>query len=109
MRHAGGESVTSSRADAGSLEKVPVDQCEALEGSPALFERQFVGLDPLPRAGRVPVVKLARALRQCAREHLGRDLLEQAARHGHARGLLSAQEHETLVRELALEGVNGRA
>lgn len=57
----------------------------------------------------VPVVKLARALRQWAREHLGRDLLEQAARHGHARGLLSAQEHETLVRELGLEGVSGRA
>jgi hypothetical protein len=43
------------------------------------------------------------------REHLGRDLLEQAARHGRARGLLSAQEHETLVRELGLEGVSGRA
>jgi predicted transcriptional regulator of viral defense system len=57
----------------------------------------------------IPVVKLARALRQCAQEQLGRDLLEQAARHGRARGLLSAQEHETLVRELALEGVSGRA
>jgi len=57
----------------------------------------------------VPVVKLASALRQCAQEHLGRDLLEQAARHGRARGLLSAQEHETLVREFALEGVSGRA
>jgi predicted transcriptional regulator of viral defense system len=57
----------------------------------------------------VPVVKLARALRQCARDHLGRDLLEQAVRHGRARGLLGAQEHETLVRELGLEGVSGRA
>ena len=51
MQHAGGESVTSSRADAGPLEKIAADKCEALAGSPALFERQFVGLDPLPRAG----------------------------------------------------------
>jgi Transcriptional regulator, AbiEi antitoxin len=49
------------------------------------------------------------AMQGCAGEHLGRDLLEQAARHGRARGLLSAQEHEALVRELGLEGVSGRA
>jgi predicted transcriptional regulator of viral defense system len=57
----------------------------------------------------IPVVKLAVALRQCARAHLGADLLEQAARHGRARGLLSAQEHQALIRELGLERVAGRA
>ncbi len=57
----------------------------------------------------VPVVKFARALHQCAQAHLARDLLEQAARHGRSRGLLSADEHAALVRELDLEGVGGRA
>ncbi len=57
----------------------------------------------------IPVVKLTRALRQCAQEHLGRDLLEQAVRQGRARGLLSAEESETLTREFALEGISGRA
>ncbi len=57
----------------------------------------------------VPVVKLALALRQSAQAHLGADLLEQAARHGRARGLLSATEHQALIRELGLERVAGRA
>jgi predicted transcriptional regulator of viral defense system len=57
----------------------------------------------------VPVVKLGRAIRQSATERVGRDLLEQAARHGRSRGLLSAREHEQLVGELGLETVGGRA
>lgn len=57
----------------------------------------------------VPVVKLARAIRQAAAEHIGRDLLEQAARHGRERGLLSAAEHEQLVRDLDLDHIGGRA
>jgi len=57
----------------------------------------------------VPVVRLVRALRQCAQAHLARDLLEQAVRHGRSRGLLSAEEHAALLRELELEGVGGRA
>ena len=57
----------------------------------------------------VPVVRLARAIRQSAELHVGRDLLEQAVRHGRGRGLLSADEHERLVRELGLEKVGGRA
>lgn len=56
----------------------------------------------------VPVVRLARAIRQCAELHLGRDLLEQAVRHGRSRGLLSAEEHKQLVDELALDQVGGR-
>jgi predicted transcriptional regulator of viral defense system len=57
----------------------------------------------------VPVVKLGRAIRQCAEMRVGRDLLEQAARHGRGRGLLSAREHERLVGELGLEHISGRA
>lgn len=56
----------------------------------------------------VPVVRLARALRECARAHVGGDLLEQAARNGRARGLLSAAEHEALTRELGLEAAGAR-
>lgn len=40
----------------------------------------------------IPVVKLTRALCQCAQEHLGRDLLEQAVRQGRARGRGVAME-----------------
>lgn len=57
----------------------------------------------------VPVVRLVRAIRQSAELHVGRDLLEQAVRHGRSRGLLSANEHERLARELGLEKVGGRA
>lgn len=57
----------------------------------------------------VPVARLARAIRQCADMRVGRDLLEQAVRHGRGRGLLSAREHEQLVRTLELEQVGGRA
>ena len=57
----------------------------------------------------VPVVRLARAIRQCAELHAGRDLLEQATRHGRGRGLISVQEHEQLTRELGLEHAGGRA
>ncbi len=57
----------------------------------------------------IPVITLARAIRQCAETHLGRDLLEQATRHGRARGLISAHEHQQLTRELGLEHAGGRA
>jgi predicted transcriptional regulator of viral defense system len=57
----------------------------------------------------VPVVKLAGAIRQAAAEHVGRDLLEQATRHGRERGLLSETEHERLVKDLDLDHVSGRA
>jgi hypothetical protein len=57
----------------------------------------------------VPVVKLARAIQQCAAAHLGGDLLEQALRHGRARGLLSSSEHDQLARELGLQDSGERA
>jgi predicted transcriptional regulator of viral defense system len=57
----------------------------------------------------VPVVTLARAIRECASDHLGTDLLEQAVRHGRSRGLLSAGEHKRLIADLGLERVGERA
>ena len=57
----------------------------------------------------VPVVRLARAIRQSAEPHVGRDLLEQAVRHGRGRGLLTGEEQTRLARELELERIDGRA
>jgi predicted transcriptional regulator of viral defense system len=57
----------------------------------------------------VPVVKLARAIRQCADLHLGRGLIEQAVRHGRGRRLLTGEEQKRLARELELERLGGRA
>lgn len=56
----------------------------------------------------VPTVKLTRAIRQCAAAHLGGDLLDQALRNGRARGLISAEEHDHLVRELGLQDDGAR-
>ncbi|MCL2770678.1 MAG: type IV toxin-antitoxin system AbiEi family antitoxin domain-containing protein [Solirubrobacterales bacterium] len=53
----------------------------------------------------ISVVTLERAIRECAAEHLGADLLEQAMRNGRARGLLSAEQAEALTRELGLQRV----
>jgi predicted transcriptional regulator of viral defense system len=50
----------------------------------------------------VPVVTLERAIRQCAVAHVGRDLLEQAVRHGRERGLLRGQQARQLVEDLHL-------
>lgn len=52
----------------------------------------------------VPVVRLARAIRECAEDYLGADLLEQAVRHGRGRGLISARERGQLVADLGLGG-----
>jgi predicted transcriptional regulator of viral defense system len=78
---------------------------------PAAYVIHREDLDPteVTAIEGVPVARLARAIRQCAGTHLGRDLLEQATRQARARGLLSAAEHAALVRELGLEGVRGRA
>jgi predicted transcriptional regulator of viral defense system len=53
----------------------------------------------------VPVVRLEKAIRQCAETHLGKDLLEQAVRHGRERGLLRSRQAEQLVDDLHLERV----
>ncbi|HWK26147.1 MAG TPA: type IV toxin-antitoxin system AbiEi family antitoxin domain-containing protein [Solirubrobacter sp.] len=58
----------------------------------------------------VPVVTLARAVRDCARDGLALDLLEQAVRAGAARGLLGRQQAVELRRDLRLDRVAaGRA
>lgn len=74
-----------------------------------VIHREDLDPDEITAIEGVPVVKLGRALRQCAQSHLARDLLAQAVRHGRSRGLLSAKQHAALVRELDLEGVGGRA
>jgi predicted transcriptional regulator of viral defense system len=53
----------------------------------------------------VPVTTLDRALRQCAEAHVGRDLLEQAVRHGRERGLLRRRQAQQLIEDLHLEHV----
>lgn len=53
----------------------------------------------------VPVVTLDRAIRQCAEMHVGRDLLEQATRHGRERGLLRRHLADALLRDLGLDRV----
>jgi predicted transcriptional regulator of viral defense system len=50
----------------------------------------------------VPVVTLETAIRQCAAAHVGRDLLEQAVRHGRERGLLRRQQAQQLIDDLDL-------
>jgi predicted transcriptional regulator of viral defense system len=58
----------------------------------------------------LPVVTLARAIRECARDGVALDLLEQAVRAGAARGLLGRQQAAELRRELGLDRIAaGRA
>lgn len=58
----------------------------------------------------VPVVTLARAIAECARDGVGLDLLEQAVRAGTARGLLDPRQAVELRRDLGLDQVSpGRA
>ncbi|MGH2878499.1 MAG: type IV toxin-antitoxin system AbiEi family antitoxin domain-containing protein [Solirubrobacteraceae bacterium] len=74
-----------------------------------VIHREDLDLADITAIEGVPVVRLARAIRQCAELHVGRDLLEQAVRHGRSRGLLDAQEHQQLVQEFGLDRVGGRA
>jgi len=53
----------------------------------------------------IPIVTLERAVRECADDGLGPDLLKQAVRTGRARGLLTARQAGALARELNLERV----
>ena len=58
----------------------------------------------------VPVVTLARAIRECARDGVALDLLEQAVRAGGARGLLDRGQVAELRREFGLDRIApGRA
>jgi predicted transcriptional regulator of viral defense system len=53
----------------------------------------------------IPVVTLERAVHQCAADHLGADLLEQAVRAGRTRGLLTAAQADALTRDLGLDRI----
>jgi predicted transcriptional regulator of viral defense system len=53
----------------------------------------------------VPVVGLERAVRQCAEAHVGKDLLEQAVRHGRERGLITRQQAKRVIADLELAGI----
>lgn len=53
----------------------------------------------------VPVVTLEKAVRQCAEVHVGRDLLEQAVRHGREQGLLRRAQAAVLTADLGLDRV----
>lgn len=58
----------------------------------------------------VPVVTLEQAIRECAADHLGLDLIEQAVRRGREKGLLSAAAADRLTHDLDLGRVPaGRA
>ena len=53
----------------------------------------------------LPIVTAAKAVRQCAAEHLRRDLLAQAVEEGRRTGLIGRAEHDVLVSELGLARV----
>lgn len=53
----------------------------------------------------IPVVTLERAVRQCAADYLGADLLEQAVRAGRARGLLTAAQADSLTGDFGLDRI----
>lgn len=70
-----------------------------------VIHREDLDPDELTTIDGVPVVRLQSAIRQCARDGLGADLLDQALRRSRGRGLLSSREHTQLRRELSLTGI----
>jgi predicted transcriptional regulator of viral defense system len=54
----------------------------------------------------LPIVTAAKAVRQCATEHLRRDLVEQALEDGRRAGLIGRAEYDVLVRELGAARVD---
>lgn len=58
----------------------------------------------------VPVVTLERAIRDCAADGVGLDMLEQAVRNGRGRGLLTDEQAAALSSDFGLDrGVSQRA
>jgi predicted transcriptional regulator of viral defense system len=53
----------------------------------------------------VPVVTLERAIRDCAADGVGLDLIEQAVRNGRDRGLLTADQAAALTADLGLDRI----
>ena len=67
-----------------------------------VVHREDLGREDVTAVEGVPIVTLDRAVRECAGDGVGRDLLEQAVRNGRARGLLTAEQARALARELDL-------
>jgi predicted transcriptional regulator of viral defense system len=67
-----------------------------------VVHREDLAREEIAAVERVPVVTLDRAVRECASDGIGRDLLVQAVREGRARGLLTAEQATALARELDL-------
>lgn len=53
----------------------------------------------------VPVVTLERAIRDCAADRVGLDLVEQAVRNGRDRGLLAAEQAAAITSDLGLDRI----
>jgi predicted transcriptional regulator of viral defense system len=74
---------------------------------PYQLHREVLAPSDVTAIEGIPVVTLERAVRECAGDGLGADLLEQAVRNGRARGQLTAKQADALTRELGLEHVAG--
>jgi predicted transcriptional regulator of viral defense system len=72
-----------------------------------LVHREDLAREEVTAIEGVPVVTLDRAVRECAGDGVGTDLLEQAVRNGRARGLLTAEQAKALARELDLGRIAG--
>lgn len=72
--------------------------------APSAYAIHREDLDPeqVTAIDGVPVVRVQTAIRQCAHDGLGADLLDQALRNGRKRGLLSSREYNQLRHELSL-------
>lgn len=70
-----------------------------------VIHREDVAGDAVDAIEGVPVVTLARAICECAADHLAPDLLEQAVRGGIERGLLEREQAAALGRELGLDRI----
>ena len=70
-----------------------------------LVHREDLAAADVTEIEGVPVVTLERAIRECAADHLGLDLLDQAVRNGRGRGLLTAKQVAALTSDLGLDRI----
>jgi predicted transcriptional regulator of viral defense system len=67
-----------------------------------VVHREDLAQEEISAVEGVPVVTPDRAVRECASDGIGRDLLAQAVSNGRARGLLTAEQAAALARDLDL-------
>ena len=70
-----------------------------------VLHRQDLDAGEISEIQGVPVVTLERAIRDCAADGVGLDLIEQAVRNGRGRGLLTADQAAALTSDLGLDRV----